>query len=93
MKTLFIYHPKKAGFEKYEFVQNTNLKFLNARIKPEAFLKNYFKGLYGTTPTIKYYDMSIKINEIKFADMFVAFDNGNELILAERIPIIKIKGV
>lgn len=99
MKSLFIYHRNKVGFEKYEFVRNLYFPRqredvdLDGYYSPESYLVNYFEKLYDAYPTIKYYDMPIKINQIKFADMLVAFDNGNELILAERVPIIKIKGV
>jgi lipopolysaccharide biosynthesis protein len=82
MYTLYIYFSDKSGFEKYQFVENVDL---DGYIEPKVFLDNYFQDYYKSVPKIRFYDMSVKINEVKFQNMFVAFDNGNELILARRL--------
>ena len=75
---LYNYSKQKVSWEKWKLLEKIDLK---GYINGVTFLHNYFEEVYGTVPQIRRYEMSIKINDVWYSEMTVAFDNGHELIL------------
>jgi len=83
---LYIFHPNRQGWERYEFKYNIQIKRNIPDWMRLQFAERYEE--FQTVVKIVHLDSKVNINDVWFNDMWIACTDmvDQELVIAERIP-------
>lgn len=78
---LYIYHPDKNGWEKYEFVETVLVE------DPKAFSCKLYNNLFMKQPKgVNSFEAKLIIHDRVYSSLTSAYGSGgNEIVLAERM--------
>jgi len=94
MKTysVYIYHPNKEGYEKWEFIENIETDQPEKTARQMYIARNNGEGYktifspFSTEIRVKYLEALVTINKKKYSSIYTAFNGSkDEIVLAERI--------